>query len=716
MKMHAMVLVLLATAAGPVMAQPRGVQAADYYRMADVGEVAISPDGRRAAFTVTRVVEEANRRRREVWMAPLADGAPTGSPTRVSDSTADGSQAKWSPDGAILSFVSRDAKGTGTVFRNVSNGTPAYRVDGVRGSPVWSKDSKWMAFTWAIPADSGLKGAKLREGWIAPDARTKTLDAERMDGRVITAMHYKSDGTLALMPHPSAIRHRQLYVVPATGGEPRLLSNAPFAVSEPVWSPDGSTLFYSGDSLWAIPSVRQTRDIYAVARDGGAPRKLTTNPGSEYAPAVSPDGRTLAFLYTKETGADLDVMLVAIGTDGTFQGLPRNVTASWNLSPGAPEWTPDGKAIRFLSGIGGNEHVFEVPAVGGPVRQVTQGDRQLGSVSHSADGRFMAYTATTADVPGEVFVARGDGTKESRISRLNDVWLASVTIVPTERLTWKVADGTEIEGWLVKPIGFQPGRKYPMVLKIHGGPHGAYGQTFFQTFHVLSASGFFVLYSNPRGSSNYGNQFEYATRGNWHVMDSEDFLNGVSAAVAKYPEIDANRLGVSGGSYGGVSTNWLTATSNRFAAAVSSRGIANWYSWWGMSDIPSMTEFEFFGFPWEQPQRYTHLSPLTHVANVTAPTLIIEAEEDWRTPMGEGEQWYMALQKLGVPTELVRYPRSSHGVSRNGEPWLLVDRLERIRSWFDYWLYQHPDKLPARKAYPSGVNAYPNGSNPGGGK
>ena len=181
------------------------------------------------------------------------------------------------------------------------------------------------------------------------------------------------------------------------------------------------------------------------------------------------------------------------------------------------------------------------------------------------------------------------------------------------------------------------------------------------------------------------------------MMDTEDFLKGVDAAIKKYPDIDPKRVGVSGGSYGGVSTNWLTAYTNRFAAAVSSRSIAIWYSWWGMSDIPQMAEFEFYGTPWEQRDRYTRLSPYAHVEKVTAPTLLIEGEQDWRTPMGEGEEWYMALKKLGVPAELVRYPRSSHGVSRNGEPWLLVDRLERIRSWFDYWLVQHPEKLPKRR-------------------
>jgi dipeptidyl aminopeptidase/acylaminoacyl peptidase len=681
-----------------MLAQKRGVIPEDYYRMVDVANVTLSPDGNRVAFTVTTVVEAANKRHVEVWLAPVRDGASAGKAVRFSDPGKESSQPAWSADGSVLSFQIRDKKGGATWFRKVAPPWgEAYKLEGVQATPHWSSDGKWIAYAWAPVPDPDAKGVKAREGWIAPDAISHTLSAERMDGRVITTMHYKSDGTLALLPHPSAVPQKQLYMVPATGGTPRRLTNFSFAVSEPVWSPDGKTLFVSGDSLWDIPSVHQVRDIYAVSRDGGAPRRITSNPGSEYSPAVSPDGHWLAYLHMQETGAQLDVMVVAIGPDGTFQGAPRNLTDKWDLNPAAPEWSADGRTIRFIAGVGGSQHLFDVPVAGGAVRQVTKGDRQLASISFSNDDKLMAYAATNASMPEEVFVARGDGNAETRLTSFNDAWLAGVTIMPTERLTWKVKDGSEIEGWVVKPVGYQPGKKYPMVLKIHGGPHGAYGQTFFQTFHILSASGFFVLYSNPRGSSNYGNKFEYATRGNWHVMDTEDFLNGVDAAIKKYPDIDPQRVGVSGGSYGGVSTNWLTAYTNRFAAAVSSRSIANWYSWWGMADIPNMTEFEFYGMPWEQRDRYTRLSPYTYVEHVTAPTLLIEGENDWRTPMGEGEEWYMALKKLGVPTELARYPRSSHGLSRTGEPWLLVDRLERIRSWFAYWLIEHPEKLPKRR-------------------
>jgi dipeptidyl aminopeptidase/acylaminoacyl peptidase len=304
----------------------------------------------------------------------------------------------------------------------------------------------------------------------------------------------------------------------------------------------------------------------------------------------------------------------------------------------------------------------------------------------------MAYSVTDAVTPTELYIAKGDGSAEHRASSFNDSWMTDIELVPPETLTWKVESGAEIEGWLVKPLEYEPGKKYPLILKIHGGPHGAYGNTFFRTFHVLSAAGFFVLYPNPRGSSGYGHEFMYATRGKWGEMDQEDYLGGVDTALAKYPDIDPNRIGVSGGSYGGYMTNWLTATTDRFAAAVTSRSITNWESWWGTSDAQGLTEYEFFGAPWEQRELYRRLSPISYVENVNAPTLIVHSENDYRTPIGDGEQWFMSLKKRGVPVELVRYPRSSHGLSRTGEPWLLVDRLERLKSWFVHWLIDNPQE------------------------
>jgi dipeptidyl aminopeptidase/acylaminoacyl peptidase len=347
--------------------------------------------------------------------------------------------------------------------------------------------------------------------------------------------------------------------------------------------------------------------------------------------------------------------------------------------------------------VGGDAHVFRVPASGGAVEQVTQGERQLRSVSFSRDHGAMAFSATDVTTPTELYVASGDGADERRATHLNDAWRDEMALMGADRITWTVEDGTEVEGWVMKPVGFEAGRSYPLVLKIHGGPHSGYGNTFFPTFHVLSAAGFFVLYTNPRGSSGYGNDFKYATREQWGILDREDYLTGLDAALARYPEVDSGRLGVSGGSYGGFMSNWLTATTDRFQAAVTSRSISNWESWWGTSDVPGLTEFEFGGPPWERRDLYRRLSPISYVENVTAATLIIHSEEDYRTPVADAEQWFMSLKKLQVPTELVRYPRSSHGLSRSGEPWLLVDRLERIRSWFSHFLIDEAEVVTAAR-------------------
>jgi len=672
-----------------------------YYRLVGVGDVAVAPDGAHVAFTVTTVEEEENRRHREIWLQPLTGGRPAGAAFAVTSSGEDSRGPRWSPDGSLLAFSSSRGDDPNAVWflRVRGPGGEAFHIEGVDGAPVWSPDGSMIAFVGAPDdggsAEDGTDEAAGREGRIAPDAVTRTLDAARFDGRVVTSMRYKRDGRLALQPHYLTREKRQLMVVEAAGGTPRQLTRVSFDVGGPVWSRDGSVIFFTGDEREDDElDTENSGDIWAVDARGGTVRRLTSNPGTERAPAVSPDGLRMAFLSTPARGSQTDLMVAEMGPDGHFRGVPANLTADWDLLPGAPDWTADGEAVRFSAGTGGNSHLFRA-APGEEVRQVTGGARRLSSFSFSDAGDVMAFTATDAVTPAELYLGAPDGTSEQKLTRFNDDWLSGVTLMPAERLAWTAEDGTEIEGWVVKPVNYRPGGSYPLVLKIHGGPHSAYGNTFFPTFHVLSAAGFFVLYTNPRGSSGYGHDFRYATRGEWGIVDREDYLAGVEAALAAYPEIDANRLGVSGGSYGGFMTNWLTATTDRFQAAVTSRSIANWESWWGTSDAQGLTEYEFYGPPWEQRDLYRRLSPVSYVENVTAPTLIIHSENDYRTPIGDGEQWFMSLKKLGVPVEMVRYPRSSHGLSRTGEPWLLADRLERIRSWFVHFLVDNP---PRRRA------------------
>ncbi len=688
---------------GHLAGQNRGYAPELYYELVGVGGVAVSPAGDYVAFTVTTVVEEENRRHREVWLQPLANGRPYGEAFRVTSPNEDSSGPSWSPDGSLLAFSSRRGDDPNAVwFLRVNGpGGEAFHIEGVDAPPVWSPDGSQIAFVKAPERPEGQEGGEdqgpeARRGWIAPDAVSRTLDADRFDGRVITSIRYKRDGRLAFQPHYLSSEKRQLWVVDAQGGTPNALTRVGFDVGNPVWSADGRILFFTGDERQDDElNSENSGDIWAVDPRGGTVRRLTSNPGTESAPVVSPNGGSIAFLSSPERGSQTDLVVVEIGSDGHFRGQPRNLTADWDLRPGAATWTADGTAILFSAGIGGDSHLFRV-APGQPVEQVTHGARRLSSFSFASSGGFMAFTATDPVTPPELYVGSVDGSTEQKATGFNDGWLSGVTLMPSERLAWTAEDGTEVEGWLVPPVGFLAGGSYPMVLKIHGGPHSAYGNTFFPTFHVLSAAGFFVLYTNPRGSSGYGHDFQYATRGEWGIVDREDYLAGVDAALEAYPEIDPARLGVSGGSYGGFMTNWLTATRpDRFQAAVTSRSITNWESWWGTSDAQGLTEYEFYGTPWEQRDLYRRLSPISYVENVTAPTLIIHSEQDYRTPIGDGEQWFMSLKKLGVPVELVRYPRSSHGLSRTGEPWLLVDRLERLSSWFEHYLIQQP---PARRA------------------
>ena len=681
--------ILLAPFVPAVSAQDRGFRPEDYYEIVNVAEAVVSPTGSYVAFTVYTVSEEENARHSAIWLQPLRNGRPDGNAFRITDPTVDSSSPGWSPGGDLLSFSSKRGEDRNTVWflRVAGPGGEAYHIEGVEGAPVWSPDGAWIAFT-RPPGDAGSgNGEDPRAGWVAPDAVTNTLDPERFDGRVITSIRYKRDGALTLRPHPSVADKSQLFVVSSQGGTPNQLTSLAFDVGSLQWSRDGRHLFFTGDEGEDDElSQESTGDLWTVPATGGPALRLTTNPGTESSPAVSPEGQRMAFRFNQGRGAETDIHVVELGPDGSFRGVPMNLTGEWDLVPGAPFWSPDGEYLLFSAGIGGNAHLFRAPSAGGPVEQVTTGDRQLSSFSFSADGGILAFTSTDAVTPTELYIASGDGATEQKATHFNDDWLREVTLQPAERLTWTVSDGTEIEGWVIRPVGYRAGVSYPLILKIHGGPHSAYGNTFFPTFHVLSASGFFVLYTNPRGSSGYGHAFQYATRGEWGIVDKEDYLSGVDAALEAYPDADASRLGVSGGSYGGFMTNWLTATTDRFQAAVTSRSITNWESWYGGSDAQGLTEYEFYGPPWERRDLYRRLSPISYVENVTAPTLIIHSENDYRTPIADGEQWFMALKKRGVPVEMVRYPRSSHGLSRTGEPWLLVDRLERIRSWFDHYL------------------------------
>ena len=673
-------------AALPVSAQQRGLQPTDSYKMQSVGSPALSPSAAHVAFTVTTINETANNRATAIWLQELRSGAPVGEPVRYTDPTRTSNNPVWSPDGTVLSFSSRRGEeGTDQWFIRVGGiGGEAYRIDGVRGTPVWSPDAKWIAFT-AEPERKDRPDARALR--IAPDAISKPLDPKRFDGYVITHRRYKRDGTPTFIPNPAHNLRRQLFVVPANGGAARQVTDLPYNVGTFTWSPNGTYFVYAVNPAENEDEVYDpTGSIWTIPVSGGEPRRVVTLPGGQSAPAISPDGTKLAFLQTEAWNAETQLMVVDIDGNGSVRGTPRSLTTEWGRTADDPSWTPDGKSIRFTATVNANAHVFEVPAAGGSVRKVTNGDRVIGGVSVSKDGRYMAYTSTDATKPADVYVSDSNGSGEVRISRFNDAFLAGIKLQPAQRLTWKVKNGTEIEGWLIKPVDHQPGRTYPMVLNIHGGPHGAFTNSFSAGFHNLSASGFYVFYLNPRGSTSYGNDFKHAIHAAWGIVDEEDFITGVETVLRATPDIDRTRLGVTGGSYGGFMTNWLTARTNLFSAAVTRSSIASWEAMAGTTDS-NQPHRAFNGPYYEQREVWRRNSPISYVENVKAPTLIIHGEQDYRTPLSEAQMWFSALQKMNIPSEFVVYPRSSHGIS---EPWLAADAQERTRQWFIHWLIDRP--------------------------
>jgi dipeptidyl aminopeptidase/acylaminoacyl peptidase len=688
---------LLLLLALPLAAQERGFQPADSYRLVSVGGVEVAPTGQYIAFQATTVNEEKNRRDQAIWIQELRNGRPVGEPVRFTDPTRSSSSPSWSPDGRVLAFSSRRGEEDGTVWfiRVGPPGGEAYRIEGVRSTPIWSPDGSRIAFV-AEP-ESGDEAADRRARRVAPDAITRALDPKRFDGHVVTHRRYKRDGTFEWVPHPAHQAKDQLFVVAATGGEAVQLTELPYTVRQVEWSPDGSYFVFSADTEedeepgpLPITAFDPTGSLWVVASAGGEPREVVALAGRQASPALSPDGRWLAFLHTPAWNAETEVMVVELGRDGTPRGEPRSLTDGWDRTPGPPYWTPDGRSVRWVTTVHAHGHVFEVPARGGAVRPVTTGERSLGSVSVSRDGRVMAYTAEDPSRPGEVFVADAQGRNEVRVTSFNDALAAEVGFQPARRLAWTVADGTDVEGWVIPPFGHQAGQRYPMILNIHGGPHAVYRSSFSPMFQAQSGAGFYVLYVNPRGSTSYGNEFKHAIHAGWGLIDEEDFIDGVQAALREYPDIDPARLGVTGGSYGGYMTNWLTARTDLFAAAVTRASISNWESLAKTTDS-NLPHMPFDGASFENREVYRASSPISYVENVRAPTLIIHGEHDFRTPLAEGEQWYQALKKLGVPTEFVLYPRSAHGIR---EPWLAADNMERTRQWFTHFLQGGAESVP----------------------
>ncbi len=674
-------------ASSPPTSPPPPWSATDYYKLTFVATPQIAPDGRRVAFTVTTVVEDKDKRHAEIWMAP-ADGS--GPAFRYTSATTEASDPTWSPDGTLLAFASRREGAEDNIWflRTGGQGGEAYQIKGVHGLPAFSPDGQTLLYSWRGAEPDSLKQQSWRTR-VSPAAITRGPDPKRFDGRLYTSLPFKGDERGYLPPRETR-RPSHLYVVPIGGGEPKPLTSGELSQSQPAWSPDGKAVAFVQDSTEPLEIREQPRpELYVQSLSDGAVRRLTTGYVEHSSPAWSPDGRWIAFGCSKGRGQENDVCVIPAAG-----GEVRNLTAGWDLDPGDPVWSPEGKAIYVSAETRGNAHLFAVPLAGGGegggagVRQVTTGERTLRSFTLAKDGRWLAYTAGDVTHPTELYVAPlggGGGRAERRLTTFNDALLAQRALIPADTFWYTGVGGLRIQGWLMKPHGYQPGKRYPLVLSIHGGPHSNYGNIFFPEFQMLAGQGYWMLFTNPRGSSGYGHAFTFATRGRWGMEDYDDLMQAVDVVIAR-GGVDTTRMAVLGGSYGGFMTNWILGHTGRFAVAQTDRSIYNWYSWYGSSDAQGLTDYEFLGPPWERDSLYRALAPMSYATRIQTPVLIVHSEDDFRTPITDAEQLFVMLRKRGVPSELVRYPRSFHGLSRTGPPWLLVDRLERIRTWFAHWI------------------------------
>jgi dipeptidyl aminopeptidase/acylaminoacyl peptidase len=666
----------------------RALTLEDYFRVESASNPAISPDGRWVALVRGYIDRGENQRRSEIWLAPADGSAPA---TRLTAPAFNSSNPIWSPDGKLLAFTSRrrvpGTEGGGeqnTVwFIALDRPGEAFQIPGVEGAPVFSPDNRWIAFTKATPPPS-------------PPATPSSSPFEReisqrFRGRMYDWMGYRFDGRgyLADPRDPNATPPAEVYLVPREGGTPRQLTRQGVDAGDVAWRPDSRALVFTADAYQRDEYTYERSDLWVVDLEGQV-RRLTDDGYQHTTPAWSPDGRFIVFrrqmglsmvIAAKQSnGAAVDVYRVPAGG-----GPIENLTAAWDLLPGEPVPSPDGGFVYFSAGIGGDAHLFRVGVAGGPVEQVTTGSRRLSAFSFTSAFDRMAYGFTDATHPAEVFAARIDGSAEQRLTGFNDALVREVRLAGAERLRYRSKDGTEVEGWLVLPAGYDPARgRSPLILSIHGGPHGAYGNDFSFQFQLWAANGYGVVYTNPRGSTGYGDKFLWATWGGWGNLDSDDVLAGVDHALQRYA-FDPARVAVTGYSYGGFLTDWLITPTPRFVAAVSGAGISNWVSDYGTADIPRTKESEFFGAPWEKRggELLLKQSPIMHAAGVRTPTLFVHGETDFRVPIEQAEQMYTALRKQRVEAKFVRYPDSYHG---GWTPWNTVHRYDQELKWWERFL------------------------------
>jgi dipeptidyl aminopeptidase/acylaminoacyl peptidase len=717
-------LIVIVFSVAPAPAQKRNITERDLFSFNWIGDPQISPDGSRVAYVRVTVNDKKDGYNTSIWTVSPASGE-----THQLTSGPRDSSPRWSPDGEYLVFVRVTEKDgrpdVSQLFMLPMAGGDSFQFTTVtRGAaqPQWSPDGKTIAFVnnanpedlakqkemqkESLPAPAPAAPQPAASPAASPPDNKKPEEKRESDVRVITRAVYRFNGTGYLDPkHP---QHIWIIAAPRTADEkvaPKQLSTGRFSEDNVTWANDSSRIYFTADRVdepyYELPATT----VYSIPVSGGESTKLTSFDMDAGSFAVSPNGKQFAFVASigrpVKSYSQVDLWVMDIAPNAK----PRNLTATFDYDIGGgltgdnsaprggggnpPIWNANGDSITISYTKEGRLNVASFATANGKVTDITNGNQAITSFRATADGSKLVYTRSTPTLIGDLYLLERPGRNAKQLTHLNDDLFAHLNLTEPEEIWYQSFDGKRIQAWAQKPPDFDANKKYPLILNIHGGPHAAYGYIFDHEFQWMAAKGYVVLYPNPRGSTSYGQEFGNIIQYNYPGDDHKDLMAGVDELI-KRGYIDEKRLGVTGGSGGGVLTNWAIGHTPRFAAAVSQRDISDWASWWYSADFAQFQPSWFKGAPFQDPDFKTR-SPITYIDKVTTPLMLILGEADWRTPTGSGgEQMFRALKYRKIPTVMVRFPNESHELSRSGQPWHRIERLQHIVGWFDKWLLGVP--------------------------
>jgi dipeptidyl aminopeptidase/acylaminoacyl peptidase len=672
----------------------RLITAQDLYRFQLITDCRISPDGRHVVFCLQRVDKKAEKKYSNLWIVPMEGRGGGSRPRQFTYGDQADSQPRWSPDGREIAFLSNrsDEEQPQMCIIPFHGGEarPFTDLKGTFGAFEWSPDGRQIVCQFRKKDEEAIEREK--------DERKKELG---IVSRHITRVFYKLDGTGYL---PRDRWH--IWTIDARNGRARQLTEGKvYDEWEPRWSPDGQEIVFCSNRSEDPDLEPDAIDLCVMPAAGGEMRKIKTPFGPKQLPSFSPDGRWIAYVGHEGRGEGWrndDLWVVPAGG----QGQARNLTGEFDLhvscwtindmgSPAMmpPTWSRDGGTLYFQIVLHGNTLIKTVSLEGDDLQTVIGGDGVVGAFTFDREQAKLAYFFGEMGNPGQVWGCDMGTGRCRKLTRVNERLLRGIDLGEIEEVWFKGAagdpsagSGQALQGWILKPPGFDMSKKYPSILEIHGGPQVQYGNFFMHEFYYLAAQGYVVYFSNPRGGRGYGQEHTKAIWGAWGTADYDDVMAWADV-VAGQPYIDRARMGVTGGSYGGYMTNWIIGHTDRFRAAVTQRSVSNLVSMWGSSDFNWAFQRIFGGRPpWEDVDKFWQLSPMKYIGNAKTPTLVIHSQQDLRCAIEQDEQVFVALKNLGVDTELVVFPDEPHGLSRTGRTDRRIERLSHIRRWFDRYL------------------------------